>query len=214
MHEHTPGTAGGRSSMKEINVIGTMQLLAACQKAPTVRRVVLKSTTAVYGSSSRDPALFDEAMTPKDFPSGGYAKDAVEIEGYLRGFARRRRLRRRLPLCLQRRQRGGKLDRGNELNSTAIAQAKQQIQHILANRVLAALEEDARVVFGRRRQVPAGIDGASLAGQKHPHVGNRRAAPDHAPQFLPQAIGEVVSEKKLVLDHENSPPFVLLLPSC
>ena len=29
-------------------------------------------------------------MTPKDFPSGGYAKDAVEIEGYLRGFARRR----------------------------------------------------------------------------------------------------------------------------
>ena len=76
--------------MKEMNVIGTMQLLAACQKAPSVRRVVLKSTTAVYGSSSRDPALFDEAMTPKDFPSGGYAKDAVEIEGYLRGFARRR----------------------------------------------------------------------------------------------------------------------------
>ena len=27
----TPGSAGGRSSMKEINVIGTMQLLAACQ---------------------------------------------------------------------------------------------------------------------------------------------------------------------------------------
>jgi len=86
----TPVSAGGRVSQKEINVIGTMQLLAACQKAPSVRRVVLKSTTAVYGSSSRDPALFDETMTPKDFPSGGYAKDAVEIEGYLRGFARRR----------------------------------------------------------------------------------------------------------------------------
>jgi UDP-glucose 4-epimerase len=52
--------------------------------------VVLKSTTAVYGSSPRDPALFDESMTPKDLPSGGYAKDAAEIEGYLRGFARRR----------------------------------------------------------------------------------------------------------------------------
>jgi UDP-glucose 4-epimerase len=76
--------------MKEMNVIGTMQLLAACQKAPTVRRVVLKSTSAVYGSSPRDPALFDETMVPKDLPSGGYAKDAVEIEGYLRGFARRR----------------------------------------------------------------------------------------------------------------------------
>ena len=85
-----PGTSGGRTAMKEMNVIGTMQLLAACQKAVSVRRVVLKSTTAVYGSSPRDPALFDEAMTPKDLPSGGYAKDAVEIEGYLRGFARRR----------------------------------------------------------------------------------------------------------------------------
>jgi UDP-glucose 4-epimerase len=85
-----PGSSGGRAAMKEMNVIGTMQLLAACQKAPSVRRMVLKSTTAVYGSSPRDPALFDETMTPKDLPSGGYAKDAAEIEGYLRGFARRR----------------------------------------------------------------------------------------------------------------------------
>src|SRR4051812_38796092 len=85
-----PGSSGGRTAMKEMNVIGTMQLLAACQKSERVRRVVLKSTTAVYGSGSRDPALFDESMTPKDLPSGGYAKDAAEIEGYLRGFARRR----------------------------------------------------------------------------------------------------------------------------
>jgi UDP-glucose 4-epimerase len=85
-----PGSSGGRSVMKEMNVIGTMQLLAACQKAETVRRLVLKSTTAVYGSSSRDPAIFNESMTPKDLPRGGYAKDAAEIEGYLRGFARRR----------------------------------------------------------------------------------------------------------------------------
>ncbi|GAA1190697.1 NAD-dependent epimerase/dehydratase family protein [Pseudonocardia alaniniphila] len=85
-----PGSSGGRTTMKEMNVIGTMQLLAACQKAPTVQRMVLKSTTAVYGSSPRDPAIFDESMTPKDLPSGGYAKDAAEIEGYLRGFARRR----------------------------------------------------------------------------------------------------------------------------
>ncbi|MCE3553189.1 NAD-dependent epimerase/dehydratase family protein [Pseudonocardia sp. RS11V-5] len=85
-----PGSSGGRTAMKEMNVIGTMQLLAACQKSERIRRVVLKSTTAVYGSGSRDPALFDESMTPKDLPSGGYAKDAAEIEGYLRGFARRR----------------------------------------------------------------------------------------------------------------------------
>jgi UDP-glucose 4-epimerase len=86
----TPLGAGGRSAMKEINVIGTMQLLAACQKAPTVRKLVVKSTTAVYGSSPRDPALFTEEMEPIALPRSGYAKDAVEVEGYVRGFGRRR----------------------------------------------------------------------------------------------------------------------------
>jgi len=85
-----PGSSGGRAVMKEMNVIGTMQLLAACQKAPSLRQLVLKSNTAVYGSSPRDPALFDETMTLNDLPPGGHAKDTVEIEGYLRGFARRR----------------------------------------------------------------------------------------------------------------------------
>jgi UDP-glucose 4-epimerase len=86
----TPRGAGGRTSMKEMNVIGTMQLLAACQKAASVRRLVVKSTTAVYGSSPRDPAMFTEEMEPKALPRSGYAKDAVEVEGYVRGFGRRR----------------------------------------------------------------------------------------------------------------------------
>lgn len=86
----TPSGAGGRSAMKEINVIGSMQLLAACQKAPTVQRLVVKSTTAVYGSSPRDPALFSEDMEPRALPRSGFAKDAFEVEGYVRGFGRRR----------------------------------------------------------------------------------------------------------------------------
>jgi UDP-glucose 4-epimerase len=86
----TPFGAGGRTAMKEINVIGTMQLLAACQKAPSVNKLVVKSTTAVYGSSSRDPALFTENMEPRRLPGSGYAKDSVEVEGYVRGLGRRR----------------------------------------------------------------------------------------------------------------------------
>jgi len=39
----------------------------------------------MYAAANRDPAVFDEATGPKDLPSGGYAKDAAEIEGYLRG---------------------------------------------------------------------------------------------------------------------------------
>ena len=86
----TPGSAGGRTSMKELNVIGTMQLLAACQKSPGLRRLVVRSSTAVYGSSPRDPAMFTEDMAPKRMPRSGFAKDVVEVEGYVRGFARRR----------------------------------------------------------------------------------------------------------------------------
>lgn len=86
----TPGSAGGRASMKELNVIGTMQLLAACQKAPGLKRLVVRSSTAVYGSSPRDPAMFTEDMAPKRLPRSGFAKDVVEVEGYVRGFSRRR----------------------------------------------------------------------------------------------------------------------------
>lgn len=86
----TPTSAGGRASMKEINVIGTMQLLAACQKAPGVRRLVVKSSAGVYGSSPRDPALFHEDTGAKVLPRTGWGKDSVEVEGYVRGFSRRR----------------------------------------------------------------------------------------------------------------------------
>jgi UDP-glucose 4-epimerase len=81
---------GSGSSAKEHNVIGTMQLLAACQRAPGLERLVVKSSSAVYGSSSRDPAMFTEDMSAKRLPRSGYAKDVLEVEGYVRGFARRR----------------------------------------------------------------------------------------------------------------------------
>ncbi|HJT04699.1 MAG TPA: NAD-dependent epimerase/dehydratase family protein [Pseudonocardiaceae bacterium] len=85
-----PRSVGGRGAMQELNVIGTMQLLAACQRSTTVARLVVKSTAAVYGLSSHDQAVFSERDEPNGIPPSGYAKDAVEVEGYIRGFARRR----------------------------------------------------------------------------------------------------------------------------
>lgn len=86
----TPRDTGGRVTQKEINVIGTMQLLAACQKSDSVRRLVVKSSAAVYGSSPRDPAMYSEDMSARVMPRGGFGKDSVEVEGYVRGFSRRR----------------------------------------------------------------------------------------------------------------------------
>jgi UDP-glucose 4-epimerase len=85
----TPGS-GGRSSMKEINVIGTMQLLAACQTTDTLRKLVVQSSISVYGASPRDPAKFTEEMSPRVQPRTGFGKDSVEIETYVRGLALRR----------------------------------------------------------------------------------------------------------------------------
>jgi UDP-glucose 4-epimerase len=70
--------------------MGAMQLFAACQKAPSVRRVILKSTSEVYGSSSRDPVLFTEDGSSRRPPGEGFAQDSIDIEGYARGLARRR----------------------------------------------------------------------------------------------------------------------------
>jgi UDP-glucose 4-epimerase len=85
-----PPAPARRSLIKEMNVIGTMQLLAACQRSRTVRKLVVKPTAAVYGAGSRAPAVFSEEDTPAVVASSGYTKDAVEVEGYVRGFARRR----------------------------------------------------------------------------------------------------------------------------
>jgi UDP-glucose 4-epimerase len=76
--------------MKEINVIGSLQLFAVAQKTPSIRKVVMKSSTAVYGASPQDPAVFTEAMGLRSQPASGYARDSVEVEQSARDFARRR----------------------------------------------------------------------------------------------------------------------------
>jgi UDP-glucose 4-epimerase len=86
---HPPGPSG-RLMHKEMNVIGTMQLLAACQKTPSLRKLVIKSTAAVYGSGPKEPGVLTEDMASKELPLSGYARDNAEVEGYVRGFGRRR----------------------------------------------------------------------------------------------------------------------------
>jgi UDP-glucose 4-epimerase len=85
-----PAGPARRGVIKEVNVIGTMRLLAACQRSPWVRKLVVKSTAAVYGAGARSPAVFTEDSELIPASSSGYAKDAVEMEGYVRGLARRR----------------------------------------------------------------------------------------------------------------------------
>ncbi|WP_196814752.1 NAD-dependent epimerase/dehydratase family protein [Nocardia sp. BMG111209] len=85
-----PPAGGGRAAMKDYNVFGAMQLLAVCRKAPSVRRVVVRSSSAVYGCGPKDPAKFTEEMSARTPPSGSFARDMIDVEGFVRGLARRR----------------------------------------------------------------------------------------------------------------------------
>jgi UDP-glucose 4-epimerase len=75
-------------ALHEVNVIGTMNLLAAAS-APdsTVRHLVVKSSTLVYGSSYRDPTWFRENMRRVATPRTNVERSLLEVEGYLRDYA-------------------------------------------------------------------------------------------------------------------------------
>ena len=75
-------------TMHEINVIGTMNLFAAAS-APgsTVRTVVVKSSTLVYGASPKDPVWFSEESRRAEAPRSMVERSLLEVEGYVRDFA-------------------------------------------------------------------------------------------------------------------------------
>src|SRR5580692_5809939 len=74
--------------MHEINVIGTMNLLAAAGAAGTsVRHIIVKSSTLVYGSAASDPNTFQED-TPRSGPARhNIERVLLEAEGLVRDFS-------------------------------------------------------------------------------------------------------------------------------
>jgi UDP-glucose 4-epimerase len=74
--------------LHEQNVIGTMNLLAAAgSPGSSVRQVVVKSSTLVYGSSWQDPTWFREEMPRVGPARSRVERSLVEVESYLRDFA-------------------------------------------------------------------------------------------------------------------------------
>jgi UDP-glucose 4-epimerase len=75
-------------TIHEVNVIGTMNLLAAAG-APNspVHQVVVRSSSLVYGSTERDPATFTEETPRARTPRSVVERSLVEAEGMVRDFA-------------------------------------------------------------------------------------------------------------------------------
>ena len=75
----------------ETNVIGTMNLVAACgADGSPVRKLVVKSSTAVYGAEPDDPSIWAEDTPRRGAPHDLFTRDLDEVEGYVRDFTLRR----------------------------------------------------------------------------------------------------------------------------
>ena len=77
-------------SIHETDVIGTMNLLVGCA-APSspVRKLVVKSSQAIYGAGPNDPSFFSEDMINWDRIASGVTRDLLEMEQLVSEFALR-----------------------------------------------------------------------------------------------------------------------------
>ena len=74
-------------ALHEINVIGTLNLLAAAgTSGSSVRQVVVKSSTHIYGSAETDPAFFREEDRRKSPVRTRLERSLIEVEALVRDF--------------------------------------------------------------------------------------------------------------------------------
>ena len=71
----------------DLNVMGTMKIFSACTQAG-VRKIVFKSSTAVYGAHPSNSAFLAEDHALRGNRSYGIARDLVEIESFCNDFRR------------------------------------------------------------------------------------------------------------------------------
>jgi UDP-glucose 4-epimerase len=84
-----PGPAMSSRAMHDVNVIGTLQLLAACERVQTLRTIVVRGSTGIYGAEPHAPQFFKEEMA-RMFPlRTRFQRDVAEIENYFETYARR-----------------------------------------------------------------------------------------------------------------------------
>jgi UDP-glucose 4-epimerase len=81
----------GRPSrvLHEINVIGTLQLLAACERTESLKSVVVRGSAAIYGCEAAAPSFFTEDLARQLPLRTRFQRDISELEEYFDNFARR-----------------------------------------------------------------------------------------------------------------------------
>jgi UDP-glucose 4-epimerase len=86
------GIATSRSAAHENNVIGTLNILAACGGAGSpVRKLIFKSSAHWYGCEQDDPAFFTEQMQRQHPPRTAIERDIVEAEAAVADYGDKNR---------------------------------------------------------------------------------------------------------------------------
>ena len=84
-HLEVDSTRVSGRHLHEVNVIGTLNLLAAAAaEGSTVRKIVLKTSTLVYGSNFADPYFFRETTRRTHPPATPVERSLVEVDDLLR----------------------------------------------------------------------------------------------------------------------------------
>jgi UDP-glucose 4-epimerase len=84
-----PGPRLSERAMHDINVIGSLQLLAACEKTPTIRAIVIRGSAGIYGAEPAAPQFFTEEMSRLYPLRTTFQRDVGEIENYFETYSRR-----------------------------------------------------------------------------------------------------------------------------
>jgi len=84
-----PGPRMSSLAMHDVNVIGTLQLLAACERVQTLRTIVVRGSAGVYGAEPQAPQFFREEMATMFPLRTRFQRDVAEIENYFETYARR-----------------------------------------------------------------------------------------------------------------------------
>ncbi len=74
----------------DINVLGTLQLLTACERTPTLRSIVVRGSAGIYGSEPAAPQFFTEEMSRLYPLRTRFQRDVGDIENYFAGYSHRR----------------------------------------------------------------------------------------------------------------------------
>ena len=84
-----PGPGMSSRAAHDINVIGSLNLLAACEAVPTLTAIVVRGSAGIYGAEPAAPQFFTEDMARLYPLRTRFQRDVAEIENLFETFRRR-----------------------------------------------------------------------------------------------------------------------------